>query len=576
MNESPNALDLLSSRVDELERRVHLLECPSDTTAAISAPPARQSALVADNDASTLETGNFFPIIGRAMLGIAGAYVLRAVAETGAMPKPAVSAFAVCYALGWLVWSARTANKLARVVYGGTSALIIAPLLWEDTLVFHVFTPMISAGVLAAFLTLATVLEIRSGTTRSLWSAQVVAVLTTAALAFATHQVLPFVSALLLAVFVSELARIRAFAQPLWPLLALISDVVLFGTIFVYAGPQNARAAYLELGFAALIAPASFLFALNGAALVFRVVARESKTIAFDLIQVMIAFFLAAASTLYFAPQHGRMVLGVLSLILSACAYVIIFRYLRHGSDRRILRWFGGWSATLLLAGTLWALPRTGAGVVLGVAAITAIYLARRMEPGMLQLHGTLFLVAAVVIADLPPYIYGAVAATHLNDLTVSIAIVAVCTAVALVVASPAAEHAWGQILRFVPALLAVCAFIALLVHAVLAAAASFTVLELHHVAFLRTLTICIAALAIAFGGARWGRAQLTHLAYVLLAFVAAKLFFQDLQHGRMEFIAGSFALFAITLITAPRVVRIGARRHVEAGIPSAPSCTPN
>src|SRR3569833_465651 len=106
------------------------------------------------------------------MLGGAGAYLLRAVAESGVLPKLPVSVFAVGYAFAWLVWSSRVSSSLARVVYAGTAALILAPMLWENTLTFHVFTPIVTAGVLAAFLTLATVLDLRNTKARGMWLAQ--------------------------------------------------------------------------------------------------------------------------------------------------------------------------------------------------------------------------------------------------------------------------------------------------------------------------------------------------------------------------------------------------------------------
>ena len=37
-------------------------------------------------------------------------------------------------------------------------------------------------------------------------------------------------------------------------------------------------------------------------------------------------------------------------------------------------------------------------------------------------------------------------------------------------------------------------------------------------------------------------------------------MLFEDLRHGRMEFIAASFFLFAITLIGVPRLARIGSK----------------
>lgn len=566
MKESPGALELLSTRVDELERRVHALEHPEESRASSAVQSIAQPHLDASDTNSTLETGNLFPIVGRAMLGVAGAYILRAVAEASVVPRLPICMLAILYAFAWLAWSPRARSNVARTVYAGTSALILVPLLWENTLRFHVLTPMESAGALAAFLTLATVLEVRDATAASTWIPQTIGVFTTAVLAFATRDLLPFVIALLIAVLLTEFARTRGYAPRLWPLTMLVSDAACCGLIFIYSGPQNARTAYPELGPAALIAPASMLFAINGTSIALRVLVRENRIGLFETTQVVSAFVLAAVGVLTFAPQQSAIFVGGVSLLLAACAYVATFRLLRHRSDQRNLRVFSAWSVALLLAGSQWALPRAGAAILLAIAAIAATWLARRMEPVLLELHAALLLTAAVISVGLPQYIFDAIAGSSPRRLAAATVIVSVCSAVTFVVRNRQGEGVWQKALQFLPALIAVFAWIALLVHSGLAGAAALVPIEAHHVAFLRTLTICLAALGMAFSGSRWARIELTHLAYVVLAFVAAKLLFEDLRHGHMEFIAGSIALFAVTLIAAPRLVRLGAR--LRAAVP--------
>src|SRR5579859_2109882 len=108
MNESPGKVEMLSSRVDELEKRVHALEHPDEAkTEALQPLTTRASSAFADGDPD-LQAVSLFPLIGRAMLGIAGAYVLRAIAAAAVLPKLPVSASAVAYAFGWLLWSSRS------------------------------------------------------------------------------------------------------------------------------------------------------------------------------------------------------------------------------------------------------------------------------------------------------------------------------------------------------------------------------------------------------------------------------------------------------------------------------------
>ena len=577
MNESPGALELLASRVDELEKRVRALEHPEEGRTNIAVAQTAQSGLDRGAGTSALETGNLFPIIGRAMLGVAGAYVLRAVAEAGVLPRMPISALAVGYAFAWLVWPSRTGANLARFTYAGTSALILASLLWENTLKFHVFGSIACAGVLAAFLTVATVLALQDyAKTRSMWVAQSIAVLTAAVLAFTTRAVLPFITALLIAVLVSEMARMRQFAQPAWALTVLVTDAAVWAMIFIYAGPQDARAVYPELSAAALIAPACVLFAVNASSVAVRAIRHQSRISFFDAFQIAIAFLLAVGSVLYFASQAGRTMMGIVCLVLSACLYLATFRYFRPRDERRNLRVFSAWSAALLMAGSLWALPRLGAIIVLAIAAVAAIYSARRTEPGILELHGAAFLLSAMAVSGLPRYIFDALIGSLPNAPAVAIWIVSLSAALSTLLTRRAAESAWQNVLQLVPPLLAVSALIALLVHGVVTRSALIVAPDAHHVAFLRTFTICLAALALAFGGARSRHAELTHLAYAALAFVAAKLLFEDLRHGHMEFIAASIALFAIALITAPRLVRLGTRlRGFESEITAEDSSLP-
>ena len=88
------------------------------------------------------------------------------------------------------------------------------------------------------------------------------------------------------------------------------------------------------------------------------------------------------------------------------------------------------------------------------------------------------------------------------------------------------------QFLRLVVALLAVTAVSALLVHGVMAFATLAVAPDSHHIAFLRTLVISAVSLCLAYAGPRMGRIAVTRMAYVALAFIAAKLLFEACATG--------------------------------------------
>src|SRR5579863_6092312 len=108
MNDLPDVLTRLEARVETLEQRVYALEHPAGATQETAAPElSPAAAAVQVEELSPSMAGGMFPVLGKAMLGIAGAYLLRAVAESNSLPKTAVAVAAIAYALGWLVWASR-------------------------------------------------------------------------------------------------------------------------------------------------------------------------------------------------------------------------------------------------------------------------------------------------------------------------------------------------------------------------------------------------------------------------------------------------------------------------------------
>jgi hypothetical protein len=328
---------------------------------------------------------------------------------------------------------------------------------------------------------------------------------------------------------------------------------------------------YPVLSTAALIAPAAILFGMNAVSVAVRIVAHQCRIMIFEVIQLVIAFALAVAAVLIFAPVKGAMTVGLTCLMLSASSYMGTVRYLGAREEQRSFRIFSVWSAGLLVAGAFWGLSSEGAATLLAAAAVAATYLARRMEQTMthtaqmLNPHGATFLLCAAAMAGLPRYLYGTLAGTPPHYPGLAVVIVSICAASALVLGRHALDGAWQRLMHLTVALAAICAFTALLVHGVLAVAASLMPLDAHHVASLRTLAICAVALAVAFGGSRWARPELSVLAWIALAALGLKLLVQDLRHGHMGFLAASIALFAVTLMSVPRLLRLGSQMRIAA-----------
>lgn len=177
----------LHQRLQDLERRVAALERRSQlptspTTATVPGTKPREEARRATASSA-------IPVFGKAVLAIAGAYLLRAIAESRAAPHWVLLVAAIGYAGGWLVWAAKAhrQSRFSSVIFGVTAAFILAPLVWEGTVRFKELTPGFASAVLVGYVALSLALAWRERLEAIPWIATVTAVGTALLLLIATH-----------------------------------------------------------------------------------------------------------------------------------------------------------------------------------------------------------------------------------------------------------------------------------------------------------------------------------------------------------------------------------------------------
>jgi len=581
MIESAGTLELLTSRVDALERRIHALEARSNVEAPQPepepeiilgsriesglqskmepvdvAPVAALEALPVDE-----QTGGIFPVLGKAVFGIAGAYLLRALAESAALSREALAGVAIAYALAWLVGAARASSgkKLAGTIYAATSAMILAPMLWELTLHFDVLPAPLTAVVLGCFVAVATALSWKHEQSPVLWVAYGTASLTALALSVASRQMLPFVVLLLAMAILCEVVGRRKRGPRI--LVVGAADAALAAMLFVYNGPAGARADYPELSTLALIAPACILFLTSCVSIGVQTVLLKESIGSFDAFQAMLAFVLAAYSLVFFLPGSGTLALGIACLILAALCYGASLGLFRNSALNRNFHVYAAWSAGLLLAGSFCTLPPVWSSTLLAIAALAAIVFGDHLGCIALEFHGVLFLVIAS-LNEMLNYAVQALAGEMPFRPTLSVLVVSACAMLCYIAGKERVGEAWQQqVLHLVPALLGVFAAAALLAQGIVRLVALGMTADVFLVALIRSLTVCSIALALAWGGSRWERLEMSRIAYAALAFMGAKLLFEDLRLGHMQFISASLILFAMTLIGVPRLARMGRRK---------------
>jgi len=560
MDDLLDALARLSERLEYLERRVSALERSSETATSVpttSAATARATPVAEEFALS--QAGGVFPVVGKAMLGIAGAYVLRAVAESGSLPQVVVVVLALAYAGVWLLWAARVPadTSFVSAAYAVTSALILAPMLGELTLRFKVLPASVTAGVLSVFVAGASALAWKRNLAPLVWVANVTAVVTALALMIATHDLVPFISALLIMAVASEAAAARNRWLRLRFLVAPAADLAVWILIYIYSLPESSRPEYAAVQNAVLLTFPMALFLIYGASVTWRTTWLRQRITLFEITQTVITFLLAAFSLLWFGPGL-RAGLGIFCLFFSAACYAAAFVRFDRLPEQRNYYVYSTWSAVLLLAGSFLCLSPLPLALLLSVVAVLATSVGVRKARLSLEFHGLLYLAAAAFASGLLEYAVRALAGTFPNAPGWMVWIVAASALLCYAVGGRFPGEHWNQrLLRLLSAILAVSAASTLLVSVLVWLAALGMTPGASHVAVIRTLITCGLALALAFGGAQWQRVELVWTAYGMLAFVTAKLLFQDLPHGHSGSIAVSIFLYAVALILVPRMARL-------------------
>ncbi len=234
-----------------------------------------------------------------------------------------------------------------------------------------------------------------------------------------------------------------------------------------------------------------------------------------------------------------------------------MFTVFARAKEPRNAAVFAAWGAMLLLAGSFLCLPSLAIGLLLGAAAIAATFAGGRANRVAFQFYGMMFLLAGAAESGLPSFVFSTFVGTPQGAPSAVVWLVVASAILCYVVSLPQiGESRLRQTLHLGFAALAAAAVAALLVAGITGLAAIRIQLGAHHLAFIRTLTLCVTALGMVFAGAHWKRVELTRLGYAAMALVAIKLVAEDLRHGHLAYIAAAIFLVALTLIAAPRLAR--------------------
>jgi hypothetical protein len=195
----------------------------------------------------------------------------------------------------------------------------------------------------------------------------------------------------------------------------------------------------------------------------------------------------------------------------------------------------------------------------LGLAALAAIIAGIRWARLTLGFHGAIYLAAMAAVSGLWGYCVQMIIGASPGMPTGMAGTAAAFTVLGLaIVWRYSGDNVGQQVLRLSLATMAVCSLTALALSAAvwLAAVAGIVATSPPRLAVVRTLVICVAALALALSGSRSKRAELVWMAYAVMALCGLKLLFEDLRQGTTASLAVSLFFYGLVWVLVPRLVR--------------------
>jgi hypothetical protein len=350
------------------------------------------------------ETSRVLPILGGATLGLAGAYLLRAIAESGVIPSKVVFAVAALYAVVWLLWAPRAhaGRRLATILYSLTASLILSPLLWEATVRFHTVSPWQTSVILVAFTLIGLSVSWRKDLLVVATISTVAGIGTATALLIATDDVLPFTFAFLaIAAAIETCACFNHWLGERW-LAAAAADLAVFLATWLVTNPRGLPEAYAPIPAAALFAAQIALLAIYLSSVMVRTLLCGRAFTTFETAQCVLAFVIGLGGAIRLSSEGWHLTVAIAGFVLlcGAACYAISFKLLaRQASQGRNFYTYTTFGILLVLVGCRILLSNSAAAVAWFLLALACIGVGGLWNRLTLEIHGGVYLLLALLLS---------------------------------------------------------------------------------------------------------------------------------------------------------------------------------
>lgn len=545
----------LEQRLAAVEERLLVLE---GTEQGVSGSP--------DDAAPPLDTGLLSSApthIGRILLIFGGAFLLRAITEEQYLPTAIGISIGTAYALFWLTMAYRTGRDQTRslnaLFYGASSVFLALPLFVEATTHFDLLTGRQGVVALTAFCALAIWVAIARNLKSLCWVATAGSIATAFVVLNTSH------SAVETAVFLIMLG-----VGSLW---AVYSRDWL-GVQWLSAAGANVGVVVLAVlsasdrwsvqAFTPFLMSVTLLLAYLGSFAV-RTHIRGKDVGVFETIQGILVIAIAFLTAVV-ASNVGSDILaeaGVMSLVLSACAYALAFTPKTRSVRGRNFYFYSTMGLLLVVAGSAVVVSPGKAAAAWSLMALAMAWFSGRYGRVALSLQCTFLLVAAGVGSGILATGYQALAGDVVvvwPALDPSHVIIALTTVACLFIPVAQQSERWG-VLAGLPQLLVLALSVwevgGLLVvfFAPLIAHSGGPNADLANLAALRTAVLAASSVSLALSSRykRWPEAR--WLVYPVLILVGFKLLLEDFPNGEPVTLFVAFALVGGALILVAKLL---------------------
>jgi hypothetical protein len=542
-------LAAVESRLASLEGRPAVALSPVPAVAGADAP----FAIVAIDSFDGLKLTT---ALGRSLIILGGAFLLRAVTDAGTWPPLAGVSIGLLYALAWLVTADRAAARGDRVraIFDGATALVIGfPLIVEATLRFRLLTPEVSALVLTLFAAMALAAASRMQVQGLAWLMAVGGMLTALTLILRVGVWAPYALFLIaLGVATLWLGYIREWRGLRWPagFLAVIASLGVTSRALAAPPVDPPLTAWTVQG----VLVVSYL-----ASIAIRTLVRGRQVIVFEVVQTLLVLIVGVGGALAVSQsvEAGGLMLGSTLIGLGVATYLVSFQFLPRESRGALNFYFySSLALVFVVLGLRTALSGTPQAVALTAFAALLAVAWSRSDRVSLGGHAAVALVAASISGGLlrldEAAFAGDLPAVQLLWPAVATLAVALLIEGSSAAGTRTARVSWADVPSLVIAGLALAGLAAL---ATMVVGRAFGLDgDAGRLGTLRTAVL--SALAVGCGLLnRPGRfSAVGKLAYPLLALTGLKLAVVDLQYSTPAMLFVALACFGTALVLTPKL----------------------